>query len=141
MDILNKKSTGILLHITSLPSGYGIGDLGPAAYKFADFLWSCKQGYWQVLPLNPTTLEDGNSPYSSSSVFAGNELLISPELLVEQNFLEKEEVRATQDFKKSRINYSSSLMIQIAILAMRKSYSGNGYTPMLMPTQRFTLRH
>ena len=73
------RGSGVLLHITSLPSVYGIGDLGPEAYRFADFLDTAKQRYWQVLPLNPTDPIYGNSPYSSISAFAGNTLLISPD--------------------------------------------------------------
>ena len=70
----NRKS-GILLHITSLPSDYGVGDLGPTAYRFVDFLQQAGQGYWQVLPLNPTAFF--NSPYSSPSAFAFNSCFIS----------------------------------------------------------------
>jgi 4-alpha-glucanotransferase len=73
------RSSGILLHISSLPSYGGIGDLGPAAYRFADFLAAAKQRYWQVLPLNPVGY--GNSPYGATSAFAGNPLLISLEYL------------------------------------------------------------
>jgi 4-alpha-glucanotransferase len=73
------RSSGLLLHITSLPSFGGIGDLGPAAYEFADFLAAGKQRLWQVLPLSPTGY--GNSPYAALSAFAGNPLLISLELL------------------------------------------------------------
>src|SRR5258708_30363629 len=79
------RLTGILLHPISLPSRGGIGDLGPAAYEFIDFLAEAKQGVWQVLPLNPPA--NGNSPYSSTSAFAGNLLLISLERLVEQGWL------------------------------------------------------
>src|SRR5690625_6994567 len=68
MDL--SRSSGILLHISSLPSAYGIGDLGPEAYAFADFLAASRQQYWQVLPLVPTGL--GHSPYSSPSTFASN---------------------------------------------------------------------
>ena len=64
------RSTGILLHPISLPSRGGIGDFGPAAYEFLDFLSSARQGLWQVLPLGPPA--NGNSPYSSTSAFAGN---------------------------------------------------------------------
>jgi 4-alpha-glucanotransferase len=71
------RAAGILLHPTSLPSRGGVGDFGPAAYRFADFLASARQGIWQVLPLGP--LGYGNSPYSATSAFAGNPLLISLE--------------------------------------------------------------
>ncbi|ABB37311.1 4-alpha-glucanotransferase [Oleidesulfovibrio alaskensis G20] len=81
---MNVRSSGVLLHITSLPSGYGIGDLGPAAYRFARLLRNTGQLYWQFLPLGPTSPAIGNSPYSSPSAFAGNPLFISPELLVQQ---------------------------------------------------------
>jgi len=63
------RASGILLHPTSLPSRGGIGDFGPAAYRFADFLASARQGFWQILPLGPLCY--GNSPYSSTSAFAG----------------------------------------------------------------------
>ncbi len=79
------RTSGILLHPTSLPSRGGIGDFGPSAYAFADFLASAKQGVWQVLPLGP--LGVGNSPYSSTSAFAGNPLLISLERLAERGWL------------------------------------------------------
>src|SRR2546421_10903233 len=80
------RSTGILLHPISLPSRGGIGDLGPAAYQFLDFLAQARQGLWQVLPLNPPA--NGNSPYSSTSAFAGNPLLISLDRLVEKGWLD-----------------------------------------------------
>jgi len=79
------RSTGILLHPTSLPSRGGIGDFGPAAYEFLNFLASARQGLWQVLPLGPPA--NGNSPYSSTSAFAGNPLLISLERLVEHGWI------------------------------------------------------
>jgi len=80
------RLTGILLHPVSLPSRGGIGDLGPAAYEFLDFLAQARQGLWQVLPLNPPA--NGNSPYSSTSAFAGNPLLISLERLAEKGWLD-----------------------------------------------------
>ena len=76
-----KRSSGILLHITSLPSPFGIGDLGPEAYEFVEFLETSGTKYWQILPLTPTDAGYKHSPYSSDSAFAGNTLLISPELL------------------------------------------------------------
>src|SRR5579864_4804265 len=80
------RLTGILLHPTSLPSRGGIGDFGPAAYEFLDFLASARQGLWQVLPLGPPA--NGDSPYSSTSAFAGNPLLISLERLAERGWIE-----------------------------------------------------
>ena len=82
-----ERCSGILLHITSLPSRYPVGDLGPAAFEFADFLARARQRIWQVLPICPTDGAHGNSPYSSVSAFAGNALLISPEQLVSDGLL------------------------------------------------------
>ena len=80
------RLTGILLHPSSLPSRGGVGDLGPAAYEFLDFLAAAHQGLWQVLPLGPPA--NGNSPYSSTSAFAGNPLLISLERLAERGWID-----------------------------------------------------
>src|SRR5712691_5598190 len=80
------RLTGILLHPISLPSRGGIGDFGPAAYEFLDFLAAARQGLWQVLPLGPPS--KGNSPYSSTSAFAGNPLLVSLERLAEHGWIE-----------------------------------------------------
>jgi 4-alpha-glucanotransferase len=80
------RTAGILLHPTSLPSVGGVGDFGPAAYEFADFLAACRQGVWQVLPLGPVGY--GNSPYSSISAFAGNSLMISLERLADHGWLD-----------------------------------------------------
>src|SRR5262245_29174420 len=79
------RASGILLHPTSLPGPHGIGDLGSAAHRFADFLADAGQSVWQVLPLGPTGF--GDSPYQSFSTFAGNPLLISLEALVEAGWL------------------------------------------------------
>jgi 4-alpha-glucanotransferase len=76
---------GVLLHVTSLPSPYGIGDVGPAAIGWIDWLHEAGQGWWQSLPLGPTGY--GNSPYQSMSSFAGNGLLISPDWLIEDGLL------------------------------------------------------
>ncbi len=85
-DMINKRSSGVLLHITSLPSTYGIGSLGEAAYRFVDFLVEAKQQYWQILPLGTTGF--ANSPYNNFSVYAGNLYLIDLDLLVEDGLLE-----------------------------------------------------
>ncbi len=101
---MKRRASGILLHITSLPSAFGIGDLGAWAYRFADFLCEGKQGFWQILPLNPTSLARGNSPYRSLSAFAGNPILISPESLVEEGFVPRSEIKDPPFFRE-RIDY------------------------------------
>ena len=90
--LLTERTSGILLHITSLPSPYGIGDLGKAAYRFADVLHTSNTRYWQVLPINSTLRKFGHSPYSGLSAFAGNPLLISPELLYNAGLLAKSDL-------------------------------------------------
>ncbi len=102
---MKRRGSGILLHISSLPSPHGIGDLGPEAYNFADFLAETRQSYWQILPLNPTDAVHGNSPYSSTSAFAGNPLMISPEQLVQDGFLKDEEIKSPPRFPDERVDY------------------------------------
>jgi len=87
-----QRASGILLHPTSLPSRGGVGDLGPGAYEFVDFLAASRQGLWQVLPLGP--LGKCNSPYSATSAFAGNPLLISPERLVDRGWIGREHLES-----------------------------------------------
>ncbi len=84
------RAAGILLHPTSLPSRGGVGDFGPAAYQFVDFLAAARMGLWQVLPLGP--LGYGNSPYSCTSAFAGNPLLISLERLADHGWIDRTKV-------------------------------------------------
>ncbi|MBU1007064.1 MAG: 4-alpha-glucanotransferase [Candidatus Omnitrophica bacterium] len=100
-----KKKSGILLHITSLFSEYGIGDIGPSARRFADFLAASGQSLWQILPLNPTDQSHGNSPYSSISAFAGNTLLISPELMAKDGFIAGKDIRQRPEFSAERVDY------------------------------------
>ncbi len=100
------RSSGILLHLSSLPSQFGIGDMGPSAYEFADFLTSAGQRYWQLLPLNPTGPSSGYSPYHSTSAFAFNPLLISPEFLVRDGLLSKADVKKSPGFPKGRADYA-----------------------------------
>ena len=83
------RACGLLLHVTSLPSPYGIGDVGPGAVKWIDKLSEAGQSWWQALPLGPTGY--GDSPYQSLSSFAGNGLLISPDWLIEDGLLEESE--------------------------------------------------
>jgi 4-alpha-glucanotransferase len=92
-SIFKKRGAGVLLHITSLPSPYGIGDIGPSAREFVDFLQKGHQRYWQLLPLNPTEPGKGNSPYSALSSMAGNTLLISPDDLITEGLLDKNDIQ------------------------------------------------
>ncbi len=106
--MLQKRSSGLLLHITSLPSAYGVGDLGPEAYRFADQLAEAKQSYWQILPLSPIEEGLGNSPYSSASAFAGNILLISLERLVDEGFLDAADIAKPPKFPKGKADYAAA---------------------------------
>jgi 4-alpha-glucanotransferase len=85
-----QRSSGILLHITALPTDFGIGDLGPCSYHFVDLLSEANQSYWSILPLTPTSTQYYNSPYLPTSAFAGNTLLISPELLIKDGLISVE---------------------------------------------------
>src|SRR5688572_17346093 len=95
-NFMRLRRSGLLLHITSLPGALGIGDLGPAAYHFVDFLARARQRIWQVLPMGPTGY--GDSPYQCFSAFAGNPLLISPELLVAEALLSAADLQDGPDF-------------------------------------------
>jgi 4-alpha-glucanotransferase len=111
--MLSKRSAGILLHPTSLPAHAGIGDLGPAAYEFVDFLASAHQGLWQILPLNPLGM--GNSPYSSTSAFAGNILLISLERLAERGMIPPPRVSAL-NCRTDRVDYARVVREKLPLL-------------------------
>ncbi|BBL68280.1 4-alpha-glucanotransferase [Methanoculleus chikugoensis] len=106
---MNRRGSGVLLHITSLPSVYGIGDLGPAAYRFVDLLAGAGQRYWQILPLNPTCPEFANSPYQGTSAFAGNTWLISPEQMVADGLLAPEDIADPPGFPEDRVDYRAVL--------------------------------
>lgn len=109
----NRKS-GILLHPTSLPTPYGIGDLGQAAYLFIDKLAQAGQTLWQVLPLVPT--DAGGSPYSSASAFAGNPLLISPKKLMEEGYLEEKDLQAAHRTQPARVDYQKAAETKLPLL-------------------------
>ncbi|WP_026841558.1 4-alpha-glucanotransferase [Citrifermentans bremense] len=105
---MKKRGSGILCHITSLPSPFGIGDFGAGAYGFADFLCEAKQSYWQILPLNPTNKRYFDSPFSSLSSCAGNTALISPELLAAEGLLTQQEVEDRPRFPEHRVDYQAA---------------------------------
>src|SRR2546429_3346488 len=108
------RSSGILLHPTSLPARFGIGDFGPPAYEFVDFLAMAGQSLWQVLPLGPTGY--GDSPYQSYSAFAGNTLLISPEKLVEGGLLSSEDLKGASALREERVDFDSAIKFKNALL-------------------------
>ncbi len=109
------RKSGILMHISSLPSEFGIGDLGYSAYRFADFLLSSGQTLWQILPVNPTLNEFGNSPYNNYSTFAGNTIFISPELLIQDGFLREDEI-SFNDENKDYVDYNNVYRFKREIL-------------------------
>ena len=108
------RSSGVLLHITSLPSPFGIGDLGPSAYRFADLLAEAEQQVWQVLPLVP--IGKGNSPYSSPSTFAGNPLLISPEVLLDNGLLRPEDLAERPIFSEDQVDFQQVISYKMDLL-------------------------
>jgi len=114
MNMRFPRSSGILLHPSSLPGAYGIGDLGPEALRFADFLAEAGQRLWQVLPLGPTGY--GDSPYQSFSALAGNPLLISPQWLEEKGWLDGSALVDVPDFPKDRVDFERVTPWKLALL-------------------------
>lgn len=116
------RASGVLLHPTSLPSPFGIGDLGSEAYKFVDFLANSGQHYWQFLPLNPVGF--GESPYQCLSAFAGNPLLISPEKLVEAGWLAESQLSVNEfaDSNPGMIDFPKVKLLKEKVL--RQAYVG-----------------
>ena len=110
-----QRASGILLHPTSLPGRFGIGDLGDEAYRFADLLADMHQHLWQMLPLGPTGY--GNSPYQCLSVFAGNPLLISPEKLVVDGFLEPSRLDSAPAFSDDNVDYDAVIRFKLPLLS------------------------
>jgi 4-alpha-glucanotransferase len=108
------RSSGILLHPTSLPGKFGIGDLGDEAYRFVDFLAASNQSLWQVLPLGPTGY--GDSPYQCFSAFAGNTLLISPERLVREGLLSAEDLAGAPRFPEEKVDFGNVIKFKDALL-------------------------
>ena len=109
------RSSGILLHPTSLPGPFGIGDLGPEAYAFADFLSAGGQGIWQMLPLGPTGY--GDSPYACYSAFAGNTLLISPEQLVDDGLLTESDLPEAHLASTDRVDFQRVHQLKDTLLS------------------------
>ncbi len=114
--MIDQRSSGILAHITSLPSEYGIGDIGSSSYRFIDFLVECDQSYWQFLPTGPTHPLFDYSPYMSSSAFAGSSLLISPELLYQEGLISKKSLTNHPEFSPYRTDYQAVELFKKSLL-------------------------
>ncbi len=112
--MLFPRSSGILLHPTSFPSRFGMGDMGIEAYRFIDFLVESDQQYWQVLPLGPTGY--GNSPYSCYSAMAGNPLLINPELLRDDQLLADEDFANLPEFPLDYVDFERAIALKVPLL-------------------------
>jgi 4-alpha-glucanotransferase len=117
------RASGLLLHVTSLPSAYGIGDLGPVAFTWVDRLHDAGQRWWQALPLGPTGY--GDSPYQCLSSFAGNELLISPDALIEDDLLGAADC-AGHVFSPTAVDYERVVPFKLRVIetAWRRFIAG-----------------
>ena len=109
------RSSGILLHPTSFPGRFGIGELGPEAHRFIEFLARARQRIWQVLPLGPTGY--GDSPYQSFSAFAGNPLLIGLDGLAEEGLLSREDLAGAPAFPSQAVDYGAVRAFKLPLLA------------------------
>jgi 4-alpha-glucanotransferase len=111
---MSQRTSGILLHPSSLCNAYPIGDLGPSAIAFVDFLVEAGQHWWQMLPIGPTG--GGNSPYQSSSAFAGNPLLVSPERLIKQRYLSLQDITAPILSVSGSVNFIEAGQWKVSLL-------------------------
>ena len=121
----DRRLSGILVHPTSFPSPFGIGDLGEGAYEFIDFLAAAGQHLWQVLPLGPTGF--GDSPYQGPSAFAGQPLIISPRKLCEKGLLSEQDLKEIPAFDPRKIDYGPAIVYKNSLL--KKAFSSFWHTP------------
>ena len=131
------RCSGILLHITSLPSRFGVGDFGPSAFEFVDLLKQAGQTLWQILPINPPSF--GNSPYSCTSAFAISPLFISPELLIRDGLLDESDLEPTLECSPHRVQYAPVLEFKIRLLS--KSYGRFRMRVNKIEYERFCVDH
>lgn len=135
-----ERASGLLLHPTSLPGRFGIGDLGDEAFKFCDILASAGQKYWQILPLGPTGY--GDSPYQCFSAFAGNTLLISPEKLRDDGLIEQKDIDECPEFDAGRVDYGGVYGWKTRILRKAfESFSGTSNEDLDNEFRAFTDEH
>ena len=114
MEITGARYSGILFHLTSIRTKYGIGDMGRKAYEFVDRLARTGATLWQVLPLGPTGY--GNSPYAARSTFAGNELLIDLEDLVDEGYLNRDDIAFPPEWPSSRVDFDRVRAYKLPLL-------------------------
>src|SRR5271169_2155625 len=124
------RASGVLLHVASLPSSYGIGDVGSAALAWVDRLREAGQSWWQALPLGPTGY--GNSPYQSLSSFAGNELVISPDCLIEDGLLQARDCES-HSFPAAAVDYAAVIPFKQGLLETAWANFRAGARPDLRP--------
>ncbi|WP_418285375.1 4-alpha-glucanotransferase [Halorubrum sp. DTA46] len=110
------RSAGVFCHVTSLPSEYGIGDLGDGAAAFCSFLGDADVGHWQICPIGPTTDGAGESPYQSPSAFAGNPLLVDLDGLVDDGWLDESDLEPIPDFPRDRVDYEAVREYKLPLL-------------------------
>jgi 4-alpha-glucanotransferase len=133
------RTAGVLLHPTSLPGPYGIGDLGGAAYRWVNALSRAKQKWWQILPLGPTGF--GDSPYQSFSTYAGNIFLISPEMLLQDGLAVRSELEGLS-FPAERVDYGTVIQFKQRLLSRAWQRFQSGATPGLRPAyEEFCTQH
>ncbi|MES2456395.1 MAG: malto-oligosyltrehalose synthase [Bacteroidota bacterium] len=111
-----RRGAGLLMHVSSLPSSYGIGDFGSSAERFLSFLSDSGLKHWQVLPMNPLSADQAYSPYSATSVMAGNTLLISPEKLAESGLISQFELAKYEQKIRRQINYPKLTALKVQLL-------------------------
>jgi 4-alpha-glucanotransferase len=134
------RASGILLHVTSLPSPYGIGDVGPVAFSWIDRLQEAGQTWWQALPLGPTGL--GNSPYQCLSSFAGNGLLVSPDLLVHDGLLTPEDCAEGRNLPQNAVDFDAVIAFKHRLLERAWSkFSASPHPELQSDFDRFCSEH
>ena len=137
--MFRKRISGVLMHVTALPSSYGIGDLGPQAHSFVDFLKQANQSLWQVLPININTAQTGFSPYSCMSAFAGNPLLISPEGLYQAGWLTKKDLTSAPKGPVDQVNFTKAQSYKLRLL--KQAYSRFQQNPLPADYHAFLDQH
>jgi len=121
---MHRRGAGVLLHVTSLPSRFGVGDMGPGALEFLDFLVQAGQSVWQILPLAPTSSFIGDSPYSSDSAFAGNPLLVSPEHLARDGWVDPADLGQMPEHDPARAAFPEALAFKERLLDLAFERAG-----------------